>query len=185
MCSMAPATSRPPKTVDDYMALPDDVRAELISGELYVTPSPTSRHQTVVQRLHLALAPPVESGELGTVFLAPLDVHLPTGDIVQPDVLLVRQENLRIIQDWIRGVPDLVIEVVSKTHAEGDRIVKRGVYERAQVPEYWLVDPRSRSVEVHRLEGDGYRPAGYYEGQGVVRSPLLPGVEVDVEPLFG
>jgi Uma2 family endonuclease len=185
MNSMAPTTGRPPKTVADYMALPDDVRAELISGELYVTPSPTSSHQTVVQRLHLVLAPFVETEGLGRVHLAPLDVHLPTGDIVQPDVLFVGKDNLEIIQDWIHGVPDLVVEVVSRTHAERDRIVKRGVYERAEVPEYWLVDPGSRSVEVFRLAGHAYRPAGYHEGRGAVRSPLLPGLAVDVERLFG
>ena len=185
MASMAPTTRRPPKTVDDYMALPDDVRAELIGGELYVTPSPTSGHQTVLQELHLALAPPVKARSLGRVFFAPLDVHLPTGDIVQPDVLFVREANAAIGQDWIRGVPDLVVEVISTTHAERDRIVKRRVYEQAGVPEYWLVDPGSRSVEVFRLEAGAYRPAGYLEGRGTVRSPLLPGVEVEVEGLFG
>lgn len=185
MSSMAPTTGRPPKTVDDYMALPDDVRAELISGELYVTPSPTPLHQSVVQGLYLALGPPAKAEGLGKVFFAPLDVHLPTGDVVQPDVLFIRERNLEIIQDWIRGVPDLVIEVVSKTHAERDRIVKLGVYERAGVPEYWLVDPGSLSIEIYRLQGDAYRPAGYLVGGGVVTSPLLPGIEVDVERIFG
>ncbi len=104
---------------------------------------------------------------------------------MQPDVLFIRVRNLEIIQDWIRGVPDLVIEVVSKTHAERDRIVKLGVYERAGVPEYWLVDPGSLSIEIYRLEGDAYRPAGYFVGGGVVTSPLLPGIEVDVERIFG
>ena len=184
MDSMAPTTGRPPKTVDDYLALPDDVRAELIGGELYVTPSPTPHHQSVVQGLFLTLAPIVEAGGLGQVYLAPLDVHLPTGDVVQPDVLFIRARNLEIIQDWIRGVPDLVVEVISMTHAERDRIVKRGVYESARVPEYWLVDPQACSFEVFRLEGACYRPAGYFEGTGLVRSLLLPGVVVDVERLF-
>lgn len=185
MGSMAPTTGRPPKTVDDYMALPDDVRAELIAGELYVTPSPTPRHQSVVGGLHLALGPPVEARGLGRVYFAPLDVHLPTGDIVQPDVLFIREQNLGILQDWIRGVPDLVVEVVSRTHPERDRIVKRDVYERAGVPEYWLVDPGACSVEVFRLEGCTYRPAGYFERSGIVQSPQLPGVGVDLDTLFG
>ena len=185
MASMAPTTRRPPKTVDDYMALPDDVRAELIGGELYVTPSPTSGHQTAVQELYLALGPPVRDRGLGRVFVAPLDVHLPTGDIVQPDVMFIRAENAGIVEDWVHGVPDLVVEVISTTHAERDRIVKREVYERAGVSDYWLVDPRSRSVELFRLDAEAYRPAGYLEGAGTVRSPRLPGVEVEVARLFG
>ena len=79
----------------------------------------------------------------------------------------------------------LVTEVVSTTHAERDRIVKRGVYERAEVPECWLVDPGSRSVEVFRLAKHAYRPAGYHDGRGALQSPLLPGLTVDVERLFG
>ena len=98
--------------------------------------------------------------------------------------MFIRAENAGIVGDWIRGVPDLVVEVISTTHAERDRIVKREVYEQAGVPEYWLVDPGSLSVEVFRLEEGTYRPAGYLEGRGTVRSPLLPDVSVNVERLF-
>ena len=97
----AMATRRPLKTVDDYMALGDEVRAELIAGEIYMTPSPTARHQSIVGSLYLDLVAAARAGEAGVVYLSPLDVHLPTGDIVQPDLLFVREGNMGIVQDWV------------------------------------------------------------------------------------
>jgi len=186
MGSMSAAIERPRKTVEDYLALPDDVRAELIDGELYVTPSPVPDHQRVGLSLARLISPHVEAGGAGEVFIAPLDVHLPSGDIVQPDVLFVATENAGIVQDWIRGVPDLLVEVLSPTGTERDRIVKHDLYARNGVPEYWIADPAARTIEVFRLDRAGaYRPAGYYLADAVLRSESLPGLELQLADVFG
>lgn len=184
MTSMSPATSRPRKTVEDYLALPDDVRAELIDGELYVTPSPETDHQRVVARLSRRLAEHVEEHDVGEIFMAPLDVHLPNGDVVQPDVFFVSKARSDICRRWIHGAPDLVIEVVSTQHAERDRAVKRSLYARSGVAEYWIVDPRERSIEVLRLEGEGYAPGGWFREDEVLVSPTFPGFTLALTGLW-
>lgn len=184
MDSMAPATSRPQKTVDDFMALGDEVRAELIAGELYMTPSPTPRHQDVAANLLERLRPFVRDRSLGTVWIAPLDVHLPGGDIVEPDLLFVSKANESIIQDWIRGAPDLLIEIVSPSNPERDRIVKRDLYARNGVGEYWIVDTEARAIEVLRLSGGTYAPAGYFVTGTALTTKTLPGLELPVEQVF-
>lgn len=181
----AMATSRPVKTVDDYMALGDEVRAELIAGEIYMTPSPTPNHQSIASRLHLRLAAAIEQGAAGVLYFAPLDVHLPSGDIVQPDLLFIREENTAIIQDWIRGVPDLLIEIVSSNHAERDRIVKRDLYARNGVPEYWLVDGATRTIERLVHDGTGFAAGGYYGIEDTLGTELLPGLRLSLTDVFG
>ena len=74
-----------------------------------------------------------------------------------------------------RGVPDLAVEVLSPSRSERDRIVKKQLFARCGVPEYWIVDPPARSVEVFVLEGDAYAPAGWFTGEATVASPSLPG----------
>ena len=184
MSTMAQPASRPRKTVEDYLALPDDVRAELIGGELYVTPSPRSRHQDTCLQLCRLLAEHVESEDMGRVWIAPLDVHLPSGDIVQPDLLFVRTERMEIVPDWVRGAPDLVVEVVSPGHPERDRWVKRQLYARNGVPHYWIVDPDERSIEALVLEGDTYRGEAYVTGDAVLRPKTFPGLEVPLGRVF-
>lgn len=184
MNAMAPATSRPPKTLDDFIALGDEVRAELIAGEIYMAPSPQSLHQRVCLRLTVALESFVRDRGCGQLLCAPLDVHLPSGDVVQPDLIFVARDNASIIRDWIRGAPDLLIEIVSPSHAERDRIVKRGLYAHNGVPEYWLVDPADRTIEVLRLSGATYVPAGYFGVGTALTSQTLERLELNVTDVF-
>jgi Uma2 family endonuclease len=181
---MAVSVSRPRKTIEDYLALADDVRAELIHGDLYVTSAPTPRHQAVVDAVHSALKAYVKESARGVVYFAPLDVVLPSGDVVQPDVIWVSTQGRDIVRDRIEGVPSLVVEVVSPTHPERDRIVKKALYAGNGVPEYWIVDLESKSVEVFRLDGSEYRPAGYFTAGTHVASPSLPGFRAAVDDLF-
>lgn len=176
--------TRPRKSFEDYMKLPEGVRAELIEGELFLSPSPKRSHQRIVLNLASALKRFVESRRRGIVFVAPLDVHLPSKDVVQPDVVYVSEDNREILKDWIRGAPDLLIEVVSPEGAERDRIVKRDLYARNGVGEYWIVDDQGRSVEVLRLKAGAYEPAGYFEGADSVRSVLLPDLTLPLSEIF-
>jgi Uma2 family endonuclease len=180
---MVSASHRPRKTVRDYLDLPERVRAELIGGELYVTPSPTSGHQEAAGRLYARLLAWLP-GDGARVFIAPLDVYLPSGDVVQPDVVFVAAANRGIVEAWVRGVPDLLVEVASPANAERDRIVKRDLYAQNGVPEYWIVDPDAGAIEVLRLDRGAYHPAGYFERGSVLVSTSLPGLGLSIDDVL-
>ena len=114
-------------------------------------------------------------------FYAPCDVVLSNTDVVQPDILFVSKDRSYIItEDNIRGAPDLVVEVLSPSTAQRDRTLKRTLYERHAVPEYWQADTDAKNVLVLSLEDGVYKVAGIYgEGQTLV-SPLLPGFALDI-----
>jgi len=175
---------KPRKTVDDYMKLPEGTLAELIEGEIFMTPSPKTDHQRVGRELGHALWEFVRSHGLGEVFDAPLDIHLPSGDVVQPDLIFVGVGRVDILQDWIRGAPDLLVEIISADRPERDRIVKRDLYARNGVPEYWIVDPEARSIEVLALESGRYAPRGYFEAGDSLVSPSLPGFTLPLGGVF-
>ena len=164
--------------------LPEGVRAELIEGEILMSPSPRSRHQRFAGNFYRALHGFVVGRGLGQVFIAPLDVHLPSGSIVQPDCLVVLKANEHIIKDWVLGVPDLVVEVLSPENSERDRFVKRELYAANRVPEYWMADGETPAIEVLRLSGDRYEPHAYFELADTLSSPLLPGFVLPVKQAF-
>lgn len=169
------------KTVDDFRRLPEGARAELIEGELVMSPSPKERHQRILLNLTLALDAVVRPPALGRLYTAPFDVHLPSGDIVQPDLIFVSTANRGIIQDWIRGVPDLLVEILSPDSSQRDRVLKRALYERNGVPRYWIVDPEQPSVELLTLSG------GVYVAQAPsprLQSPAFPGLDLPLQALI-
>jgi len=175
-------------TYADYEKLPDDGRRyEIIKRVLYATATPTFDHQYTVTRLLVRLDNFVTERQLGVVLVAPFEVQLPNVAYpVQPDVLFVASE--RVPQPGatsLSGAPDLIIEVLSPSTARTDRLVKFGAYERAGVREYWLVDPRTRSVEVYSLSQDGtYEMAGQYTPGDLVSSTLLSDLALPVDDLF-
>lgn len=178
-------------TYEDYLRLPDDGnRYEVIRGFLYVTAAPAPLHQYVCARLSLLVGGFVAERKLGVLLASPLDVRFPEGlgDPVQPDLLFLRTGNQpRWEQDQsFDGVPDLVIEVLSRSTAYRDRHLKRDTYREAGIREYWIVDPWKRTVLVHVLSDDGRRYAELcLGGEGdTVRSAVLAGLEVRVTDLF-
>jgi len=184
MGSMADLKTRPRKTVDDFMKLPEGTLAELIDGEIFMSAAPRVPHQGVILNLAAEIRAFAHPKKFGRVLLSPMDVHLPTGDIVEPDLIFVRRENIAIIKDWVRGVPDLLVEVLSPSHPERDLIVKRELYARNGVGEYWIIDPDDRSVQILKLSGNRYEPAGYRKGSQALGTDLLPGLKLTVESLF-
>ena len=166
------------------MRLPEGTRAELIDGELFVSPSPRLRHQRISLHLATRLADFAEGQGLGLVYYAPIDVHLPSGDIVQPDVVFVASGNSDILQDWIRGAPDLVVEIISPDGAERDRIVKKDLYARNGVREYWIIDDQNRAVEVFILRGRVFEPEGSFREGENVKSTVLAGLSLAVGQIF-
>lgn len=162
----------------------DNVRRDLIDGELLVTPSPLRRHQRVVGRLfHLLLHYTEEHG--GEALTGPFDVFFSDRNVVEPDVLYVRPENLgRMEERFVRSAPDLVVEVSSPSTRGVDIVRKKELYERYGVPEYWFVDLDADRIEVYRLHESRYAsPVLVTRGQ-TLTSPLLPGLEVRVDELL-
>lgn len=129
----------------------------------------------------------VRKHDLGRVYTAPFDVYLTlpgaTGETrVQPDILLVSKARLHIVQDWVRGAPDLVVEILSESTARAGLYQKRDAYRAAGVREYWVVDPSQQTATVHRFAA-GEAPL-VLSGEQTLTTPLLPGFELPVAYIF-
>jgi Uma2 family endonuclease len=177
-------TAHPRKTVKDLMALPPETRAELIDGTIEMTPTPNLPHQRAVTALWRVVADWAEAVGAGEAFVAPLDVFLPSGDVVEPDVLFVSNARREILRKWVHGVPDLVVEVLSPKRAKRDRALKRDVYARNGVPEYWIVDPVACAIDVLRLDAGNFVAAGHCERGDTLVSPTLVGLSFPVAKVF-
>ena len=176
---------RPHVTYEDLCDLPSDGnRWELIDGEAYMTPAPNRIHQKIVRRLARAFEDAIE--DLSEVYLAPLDVVFAEATALQPDLIFVDEENREILQDQIRGVPDLVAEVLSPSTVKMDRGIKMETYARHGVPEYWIVDPGAQSIEIYRIDrvAGRYRHEGAHGAGSPATTPLLPALSVDPADLF-
>ncbi len=173
-------------TYKDYAAIPDDgKRYEIVDGVLYMTPSPNEGHQTTVGRLFRYLSVYIEDAGLGRVYLAPFDVELAPYVVVQPDVFVILNANReKITQSRVIGAPDLVVEVSSPGTVGFDRDEKRGAYARAGVPEYWIADPGTHTVEVFVLEVGVYHSLGVFEGQAILPSQVLLDFPIHVDQFF-
>jgi Uma2 family endonuclease len=169
-------------TYADYVRFPDDGRRwELIDGEAFVVPSPTWTHQDIILRIMRQIADYLDRHGGGRVVMAPLDVLLSPDEtnVVQPDIVFVSDADADVITEKnVRGVPTWLVEVVSDPVR--DKKVKRDLYARHGVGEYWAVDPDLRRVEVYR---PGEDPLLVEPPQRP--SPLvLPGLEIDLEAVF-
>lgn len=174
-------------TYEDYLNLPDDGnRYEILKGELYVTPSPGTAHQFTSGQLNFRLYGFVLEHDLGEVYHAPYDVRLsPDADPVQPDILVIAKNNVPQVNDrYFTGVPDLIVEIFSKSTARTDTNIKFSVYEQAGVPEYWIVDPKTQTVRIYTLENGVYEEWGAYAREEIITSKVLDGLEIINSSLF-
>ena len=172
-------------TYEDYLQLSEDKRYELLEGELFMVPSPVPSHQNILQNLLLILDAHIRAWGLGQVYLAPLDVVLSPEDVLQPDILFIAKDRLGIIGEKnIQGAPDLVIEILSPATAERDRGLKRRIYARYGVKEYWLVDADRETIEVLEPGKADLESTGVYGKKTGVKSNLLPGLSFTPEQVL-
>lgn len=167
--------------------LPDDGnRYEVIDGVLYMTTAPSFLHQWIIQQLIRYLGIPATDAGLAFFTFAPIGLLMPGCDPVQPDFVVVRKQNAAIIRNGrIRGVPDLIVEVLSPGNAAHDEEVKLRAYARACVPEYAMVDPRTRTLRRYRLEAPGrYAAPAVAEEADSVTFDCLPTIPLTVGALF-
>ena len=172
-------------TYQDYLQLPEDQRYEVLEGDLRRLPTPGTLHQQVLSNLYDVVRAFVKEHGLGRVYFAPVDVILDEDSVVQPDLLVILTEHLAIVKpEGVRGAPDLVVEVLSPHNAHRDRGIKRRLYGRYGVQEYWLVDPQERTVEI-TCQRNGDRETVSIATAGMsLQSRLLPNLTLSVDELF-
>jgi Uma2 family endonuclease len=172
-------------TYNDYLLLPEDKRYEILDGDLYVVAAPNTRHQRVSRKLEVALIQHTEDKGLGEILDAPYDVIFSEENVVQPDILFVRKERAGIIGEMnLQGALDLVIEILSAGTRRKDLEVKKKIYARFGVPEYWTVDPEADTVEVFVWSELGYVAAGVFRKPDRLSSPLLPDLKLPLSDIF-
>lgn len=172
-------------TYQDYLHMPEDKRYELIEGEFFMVPSPNEHHQHISGELEFALRSFVKKEGSGIVYDAPFDVVFSDEDVVQPDIVFVSKERRNIItKNNIKGAPDLLIEILSPKISYRDRKIKRKLYFKYGVKEYWIVDPEGQNIEVLSISEDGYKTSGIYNINTPLSSPLLKGLLIDLKEVF-
>jgi Uma2 family endonuclease len=177
-------------TYDDLLLFPegDGLRHEIIDGVHYVTPSPGLRHQDLVGRLHLAIGNFLATRPgIGRIFLSPLDVVFTIHDVVEPDLVFVAGDQTDILTEAnIQGPPAIVIEILSKSTRSRDERIKKELFDRGGVREYWMADPDRNQLIVHLREADGFHACTPLSAvdRAVVTTPLLPGFSLSLLELF-
>ena len=173
-------------TYDDYRLLPNDRnRYEILDGELSVTPAPRTQHQRTSSHLHVILANHIRARHLGEIYAAPIDLILASTTVVQPDLIFIRNDRRHIVTERaIEGSPTLLIEILSPTTHQIDRLTKAQLYARYQVPHYWLVDPDQQTFEVYKLAGDHYDLVASGQHTDVLTPSLFPGLSIPLSDLW-
>ena len=167
-------------TVDDYLLLEEGLLAQLINGELIMSPAPNTLHQRTLWKLNDIIS---KMGLNGELFFAPIDVHVDLKNVFQPDLVFVKNDQKAIISErGIEGAPALIAEVVSPSNSFLDRNIKKKKYLDFGVKEYWIVDPANRTLEVYATDLDN--PILYLAGDGEVKTPVLEGKNFQLELLF-
>ena len=175
-------------TYEDFLLFPDDgQRHELIDGEHFVTPCPNTRHQAISGNLHWIMRGYLEARPGGRIFYAPFDIVFSFFDVVEPDLLYISLERAQVLTDKnVRGAPDLVIEILSESTRKVDETIKRRLYDRFEVAEYWIVDPELETVKVYRRVGDALRRVGEHslETGDEFMTPLFPDLILRLAEIF-
>ena len=174
-------------TYQDYLNLPNEgQRYEIIQGVLYVTNAPDIDHQFTVSELVRQIGNFVIEHKLGRVLTAPFEVHLSEiSRPVQPDVFFIKAERWPAPgAKFFEGAPDLIVEVLSPSTSRTDRFIKFNEYEQAGVPEYWIANPKTRSVEIFVLSGGEYAQLSEFTENELIQSATLIGLTIVTGALF-
>ena len=186
-------------TYADYLTWNDDKRREIINGVVYEMAAPTLTHQRIVMWLSNRLYNFIEGRNeerICEIFVSPVDVRLAKNQfddiIVQPDLIMVCDPAKLEDDRCCTGVPDMAVEIVSKSSAQRDRIIKLNLYRKAGVREYWIVDPEEKTVMVCLLDDGKYVVNAYgygYDEEGeplpdVIPVTILEGCEIHLSEIF-
>jgi Uma2 family endonuclease len=164
----------PPRTmIEVYEMLPEGTLAELIDNQMYMSPAPIPAHQVILNEINFQLLLHFKKYKTGMVYIAPLDVYLDNDrNVVQPDLIVLLNKTMSILKkERIHGVPDMLIEVLSKNNETHDRVRKKDLYQRFGVKEYWIIDPENKLAAGFELKNNLYQSIA--EDIGLIKSNLL------------
>ena len=178
-------------TYEDLLTLPEDVRAEVLGGQVVTAPAPLPKHSKAQGALRSFIGRPFDDddghgGPGGWWIFVEVDVALGPHDIVRPDLAGWRRERLSNPADQrpITVTPDWVCEVLSPSTAARDKVQKRKLYAEHGVAHYWIVDVDARTVEAFTLEGNRWVLADSYDDEATAAIPPFEAVELEVGRLF-
>ncbi len=173
-------------TIEEFWALPESMLPiEYINGEIIMAPTPTVAHQAVLRNLAFALHEFVLRTKTGSIFFSPLDVVLPSGDVVQPDAFfLTNEEALRALASKrVQGAPSFLVEILSPGSVKHDTLTKRELYERNGIREYWIVNLKAKTVAQLVRREEHFELTELKEGD-TLRGVVLEGFETTVGALL-
>jgi Uma2 family endonuclease len=180
------ATAMPLLTVENYRLLPETgPRFQLIEGELYMAPAPNRYHQDISRNLEYIFLEYLEEHPIGKLYDAPFDVYLDETNVFQPDILFVSEARRGILTEaGAEGAPDFVVEILSPKTARLDLENKRVQYARHGVDELWIIDPKEKTVAIHRFSEETDGPVSIVSEGGSITTRHFPGLEVDTRKVF-
>src|SRR5215204_6679771 len=174
-------------SIEEFWSLPESVLpTEYIDGEIIMAPTPTVPHQTVLGNIYYALRTFVQGKDMGWMFASPLDVVLPTGGVVQPDVFFLNAKQAERVRraKRVKEVPPFAVEILSPGSIRHDTVRKRELYEKNGVREYWIVDVEERTIVQLVLRKKHYVLTKLGETD-VIKASVLAGFEMTVGELLG
>jgi Uma2 family endonuclease len=171
-------------SVQEYLDLQGNHLVEFSNGYVEVLPMPTMRHQLIVALLWRLLSDFVDHRQLGRTLFAPFRIRLSPVQIREPDVVVMLSRNAHRMSNEYWDGADLVVEVVSDSDRLRDLETKRTEYARAGIPEYWIVDPQTRTITVLTLNGSSYAVHGEFGAGARADSVLLAGFSVAADEVF-
>ncbi len=175
-----------PFTVHDYREIPEvGPRYQLVEGDLHMAPAPNRFHQTYVGKIYSAIEAWLDTHPIGKAYVAPFDVYLTDLNVYQPDVCYFSSEHYACLTpEGANGAPDLVVEVLSPATAHLDLGLKKEIYARTGVQEYWVVDPATQRVKIYDLPENSQAPARTLGKTGTLTRALLPGFKLPLKKVF-
>jgi Uma2 family endonuclease len=176
-------------TVEDFRKmenLDEKYYYELIEGKVVKKNTPNLVHHRVSKRLLVGLQNYLTNKKIGELLFAPLDVHFNDFNVFQPNLFFVSDSNKHILtnEGLVKGVPDLVIEIISPDSTIYDKGKKMKVYKFHKVSEYWIIDPKSQVIEIYVYRNEDYYLDGYVEDKGNLISSIFPELNLKAENIF-
>jgi Uma2 family endonuclease len=159
---------------------------ELINGEIMRKQAPKPLHQQISRRVTAAFEEFLKEKPIGDFFYAPIDVFFDKYNNSQPDILFIKNDRSFIIdlENGIMGAPDLIVEIISPSSIKMDRFDKKELHKKFAVKEYWIIDPKNQTVEIHVFKDNDYALHQFLEIEGLVDSTIMQGLELEIKNVF-
>ena len=163
----------PPKTIlEVWESLPEGTLCQLINDKLVMSPAPIDIHQVILNKININISIYLIKNAVGEIRIAPYDVHFSKENILQPDIVFIKNENIRKIKSrGLFGAPDLIVEILSPSTSHLDFDAKKLIYEKYGVQEYFIVEPNSKTVTSFRLKNKEYEEQK--NTKGIIKSMML------------